>query len=80
MGWKHMMRAGILPGWLGLENMLLSLIAKLALCCRTRSSPGCLACLTCSKCQIKTVHTGCIYTQMQSIHIFWRTAYLQLWL
>ena len=35
-----------LPGWLGRANMLLSLIAKLALCCRMRSSPGCLAGLT----------------------------------
>ena len=35
-----------LPGWLGRANMLLSLIAKLALCWRMRSSPGCLAGLT----------------------------------
>ena len=28
----------------------------------------------------QNVHPGCIYTQMQSIHIFWRTTYLQVWL
>ena len=35
-----------LPGWLGRANMLPSLIAKLALCCKVRSSLGCLAGLT----------------------------------
>ena len=35
-----------LPGWLGRANMLPSLIAKLALCCKMRSSRGFLAGLT----------------------------------
>ena len=80
MGWKHMMRAGILPGWLGLENMLSSLIAKLALCCRMRSSPGCLASLTCSRMSHQNralrlyIHTDAEYSYILE------DAYLQLWL
>lgn len=36
-----------LPEWLGLVNIWLSLMGNAALCCSKRSSPGCLAGLTC---------------------------------
>ena len=50
-------RVAHLPGWLGRANKLPSLIAKLALCCKTRSSPGCLAALTCQP--IRPPFLGC---------------------